>query len=116
MLFLLLWLLLFVTIILILFNIGRQRGLLTVWPVSGASILLSISCLIEVINIVHEHTIENLLIDTANLGFVVIQFHLLHLLIKLFSLVLCLLLIFLLLLFLLFSLNSLEFIKYVLIV
>lgn len=100
----------------ILFNVGGQRGLLTVWSISGACILLSVSCLIEMINIVHEHAIENLLVDTANFGFVVIQFHLLHLFIQLFGLTFGLLLVLLFLLLLLFGLNSLEFIKYVLIV
>lgn len=105
-----------IVVILIFFDLLRQGRLLTVRSVSGTLGGSLITCLIEVINIVHEHTIEDLLVHTANLRLVVIQFHLLHFFIQLFGLIFSLLLIFLLLLLLLFSLDCLELIKHILIV
>ena len=68
------------------------------------------------IHIIHEHAIEDLLVNSCDFGLVVIEFHLLHFLSQSFSCVVSSLLIFLFLLCLLFSLNSFEFVEHILVV
>lgn len=71
--------------------------------------------MIKMVYIIHEHTIEDLLVNSLNLRLVFIEFHLLHLDLKLCSFNVGSLFVFLFLVGLLFCLDSFELIKYVLI-